>query len=720
MGAPTIEAIPDMSVEGLVRVPRGVTVQDLADRLGQPAGDLIRVLMQMGEMLTATQSMSDEAVALLAEEIGARIEVVDPSEADALQEIEGWEDTEADRDEDLRPRPPVVTVMGHVDHGKTKLLDAIRNTDVVAREAGGITQHIGAYQVRAGADGRLVTFIDTPGHEAFTAMRARGAAVTDVAVLVVAADDGVMPQTVEAINHAKAAGVPIVVAVNKVDKEDANPAKVRQQLTEYDLVAEEYGGKTQFVDVSAKTQQNLDTLVETILLVADVELNLKANPDRRAQGSVIEAHLDKGRGPVATILVRRGTLHVGDAVAAGTAFGRVRAMFDENGKEVTAAVPAQPVVVIGLSAPPSAGDEVRAVTDERIARGISQTREARQRQAAIATSRAPRLEDLFARIREGQLQELPLIIKADVMGSVEAIDDALGPDRDPRGPAAGAPQGGRRHHRGRRHPGRGGRGDHHRLLGAADPGRPRPGQPRGRRHPPLLGHLPGGGGHREGPQGPARPRVRGAPARHRRGPPDLPGAADRRGRRVVRHLGRGRPRGQGPPGPRRRGRLRRAHRLAAPLQGRRPHGRRRLRVRHRPGQLPGHQGRRPDRGLRDGRDPTVTRRPRDPAFAARSRGHPAAMFVALLRLDLRLPDAASLKDKRSVVKGLAAALRKLNCAVAEVDHQDLRQRATLAVATVAGEGFHARRVLVAAEREAERTPGVELLASDVTMYGPED
>src|SRR5215212_2454256 len=426
MGAPTIEANPAISVEGLVRVPRGVTVQDLADRLGQPAGDLIRVLMQMGEMLTATQSMSDEAVALLAEEIGANIEVVDPSEADALQEIEGWEDTEADKDEDLRPRPPVVTVMGHVDHGKTKLLDAIRNTNVVAREAGGITQHIGAYQVRAGADGRLVTFIDTPGHEAFTAMRARGAAVTDVAVLVVAADDGVMPQTVEAINHAKAAGVPIVVAVNKVDKEEANPAKVRQQLTEYDLVAEEYGGKTQFVDVSAKTQQGLDTLIETILLVADVELNLKANPDRRAQGSVIEAHLDKGRGPVATILVRRGTLHVGDAVAAGTAFGRVRAMFDENGKEVEAAVPAQPVVVIGLSAPPSAGDEVRAVTDERIARGISQTREARQRQAAIATSRAPRLEDLFARIREGQLQELPLIIKADVMGSVEAIDDALG------------------------------------------------------------------------------------------------------------------------------------------------------------------------------------------------------------------------------------------------------------------------------------------------------
>jgi translation initiation factor IF-2 len=363
MGAPTIEATPDISVEGVVRVPRGVTVQDLADRIGQPAGDLIRLLMQMGEMLTATQSMSDEAVALLAEEIGARIEVVDPSEADVLHEIEGWEDTEADRDEDLKPRPPVVTVMGHVDHGKTKLLDAIRHADVVATEAGGITQHIGAYQVRAGQDGRLVTFIDTPGHEAFTAMRARGAAVTDIAVLVVAADDGVMPQTVEAINHAKAAGVPIVVAVNKIDKPEANPARVRQQLTEYDLVAEEYGGKTQFVDVSAKTQQNLDTLIETILLVADVELNLKANPNRRAQGSIIEAHLDKGRGPVATVLVRRGTLHVGDALAAGTAYGRVRAMFDENGKEVTAAVPAQPVQVIGLSAPPSAGDEVRAVAD---------------------------------------------------------------------------------------------------------------------------------------------------------------------------------------------------------------------------------------------------------------------------------------------------------------------------------------------------------------------
>jgi translation initiation factor IF-2 len=400
-------------------------VQDLADRLGRPAGDLIRILMQMGEMLTATQSMTDEAITLLGEEISARIEIVEPGEADDLQAIAGWEDDAPDTDADLKPRPPVVTVMGHVDHGKTLLLDAIRKSDVISGEAGGITQHIGAYQVRVGGDDRLVTFIDTPGHEAFTQMRARGAAITDVAVLVVAADDGVKPQTVEAINHARAAGVPIVVAVNKVDKPEANPIKVRQQLTEYDLVAEEYGGKTPFVDVSAKSKQGLEDLLETILLTADVELDLKANPDRRAQGSIVEAHLDKGRGAMATILVRRGTLRVGDAVVAGTAFGRIRAMYDDLGKEVPTAKPAQPVAVIGLSTPPTAGDEVRAVSDERVARSIAQTREARQRQAEIATSSAPRLEDLFERIKEGQLEELPLIIKADVMGSVEAINDAL-------------------------------------------------------------------------------------------------------------------------------------------------------------------------------------------------------------------------------------------------------------------------------------------------------
>jgi translation initiation factor IF-2 len=416
----------DLALQGTaIKVGRGSTVQDLADHLGRPSGDLIRILMQMGEMLTATQSMSDEAIALLGEELGVQIEIVDPSEADEVQQIAGWEDSQADTDADLKSRPPVVTVMGHVDHGKTKLLDAIRHTDVVSGEAGGITQHIGAYQVRAGTDDRRVTFIDTPGHEAFTQMRARGAAVTDIVVLVVAADDGVMPQTVEALNHAKAAGVPIVVAVNKVDRPNANPVRVRQQLTEYDLVAEEYGGKTQFVDVSAINGQGISDLIDSILLTADVELSLKANPNRRAQGSIVEARLDKGRGPTATILVRRGTLNVGDAVVAGVAYGKVRAMFDENGNEVTEAKPSRPVLVLGLSAPPVSGDEVRAVADERVARSIAQTREARTRQAEILSQRAPRLEDLFAKIKEGELQELPLIIKADVMGSVEAIDDAL-------------------------------------------------------------------------------------------------------------------------------------------------------------------------------------------------------------------------------------------------------------------------------------------------------
>lgn len=423
--APLIAGVPQIHADGLIRVPRGVSVQELADRLSRPAGDLIRLLMQMGEMMTATQSMSDESVMHVGTEIGAQIEIVDPDLADELLVIQGWEDDEPDADADLRPRPPVVTVMGHVDHGKTLLLDAIRDTDVVSGEAGGITQHIGAYQARAGEENRLVTFIDTPGHEAFTAMRARGAAVTDIAVLVVAADDGVKPQTVEAIDHARAAGVPLVVAVNKIDKPEANAVRVRQQLTERGLVPEEYGGNTAFVDVSAKTKQGLGTLIETILLVADVELALRANPERRARGTIIEAHLDKGRGPVATVLVRNGSLKVGDAFVAGMAFGRVRAMLDERGKDVQVAGPSRPVQVLGLSVPPSAGDEVRAVTDERVARSIAQTREARSRRAEIAQTKAPRLEDLFERIREGQMQELPLVLKADVMGSVEAIDDAL-------------------------------------------------------------------------------------------------------------------------------------------------------------------------------------------------------------------------------------------------------------------------------------------------------
>jgi translation initiation factor IF-2 len=579
-------------------------VQDLADRLGRPAGDLIRILMQMGEMLTATQSMTDEAITLLGEEISARIEIVEPGEADDLQAIAGWEDDAPDTDADLKPRPPVVTVMGHVDHGKTLLLDAIRKSDVISGEAGGITQHIGAYQVRVGGDDRLVTFIDTPGHEAFTQMRARGAAITDVAVLVVAADDGVKPQTVEAINHARAAGVPIVVAVNKVDKPEANPIKVRQQLTEYDLVAEEYGGKTPFVDVSAKSKQGLEDLLETILLTADVELDLKANPDRRAQGSIVEAHLDKGRGAMATILVRRGTLRVGDAVVAGTAFGRIRAMYDDLGKEVPTAKPAQPVAVIGLSTPPTAGDEVRAVSDERVARSIAQTREARQRQAEIATSSAPRLEDLFERIKEGQLEELPLIIKADVMGSVEAINDALVKLDIPEVRLRVL------------HKGAGAITENDIALAATSGAI-------------VIGFS-------------VRPSVTAREMATREGVDvrlysviyqvveDIEkalkgklapvyeeralGTAEvrqlfrvRRGGRVLRHGRRDRPQRQGPAGPGWRGHLRGQDRLAAQVQGRRPHRGRRLRVWYRPGELPGHQGRRHHRSLRDGRDPALTK-----------------------------------------------------------------------------------------------------------------
>jgi translation initiation factor IF-2 len=318
--------------------------------------------------------------------------------------------------------------MGHVDHGKTKLLDAIRSTDVVMGEAGGITQHIGAYQVRVEHEGidRAITFIDTPGHEAFTAMRARGAQVTDIAILVVAADDGVMPQTIEALNHAQAAGVPIVVAVNKVDKEGANPAKIRQQLTEYGLVAEEYGGDTMFVDISAKSRLNIDGLLEGVLLTADAALDLRAPIDGQAQGIAIEAHLDRGRGPVATVLVNRGTLNVGDSIVAGDAHGRVRAMLDENGKAVPSAGPARPVMVLGLTAVPGAGDTFLAVSEDRIARQIAEQRQARERAAQQASRRGrATLETLLERIKEGERTTLTLILKGDVSGSVEALEDAL-------------------------------------------------------------------------------------------------------------------------------------------------------------------------------------------------------------------------------------------------------------------------------------------------------
>jgi translation initiation factor IF-2 len=380
--------------------------------------------------VTTTQSVNEETLQLLGAELNYQVQVVSPEDEDRelLESFDLTFGEDEGEEEHLVARPPVVTVMGHVDHGKTRLLDAIRKTNVMGDEAGGITQHIGAYQVHVeheGAD-RAITFIDTPGHEAFTAMRARGASTTDVVVLVVAADDGVMPQTIEALNHAQAAEVPVVVAVNKIDKEGANPAKVRQQLTEYGLVAEEYGGDTMFVDVSARAGINIDGLLESILLTVDAALDLRANPDQDAQGIVIEARLDRGRGPVASLLVQRGTLNVGDSIVAGDAFGRVRAMIDEHGDAIEVAGPARPVQVLGLTSVPGAGDSFLVVDEDRTARQIADRRSARERNAQLANNRRRvSLDDLDKALAQGDIQQLNLIIKGDVSGSVEALEDAL-------------------------------------------------------------------------------------------------------------------------------------------------------------------------------------------------------------------------------------------------------------------------------------------------------
>ena len=416
----------------VVRLRRGSSIQDFADKIGANSGQLITVLFHLGQMATATASLDEDTFAILGEELGYKVEVVSPEDEEReLFEGFGLDISVGidDEDEDLlQARPPVVTVMGHVDHGKTKLLDSIRSANVVAGEAGGITQHIGAYQVRTTHDGldRAITFIDTPGHEAFTAMRARGTQVTDIAILVVAADDGVMPQTIEALNHAQAAQVPIVVAVNKVDKEGANPAKIRQQLTEFGLVAEEYGGDVMFVDVSALRNQGIDNLLDAVLLTADAALDLRANPDRDARGVAIEANLDKGRGSVATVLIQSGTLRVGDAIVAGSSHGRVRAMFDENGTAVTEATPSRPVQVLGLQSVPRAGDTFVVAEDERQARQIAEKREAADRNALLAKTRKKlSLEDFTKALEEGKVESLNLIIKGDVSGAVEALEDSL-------------------------------------------------------------------------------------------------------------------------------------------------------------------------------------------------------------------------------------------------------------------------------------------------------
>ena len=421
--------VPKGDGKTVVRMRRGATLMDFAEKIKADPAALVSALFHLGEMVTATQSVDEDTFTLLGVELGFVIQIVSPEDEDRelLEEFDiNLEQELAQIDpEDLVVRSPIVTVMGHVDHGKTRLLDAIRSTEVVKSEAGGITQHIGAYQIHHEHDGvqRAITFIDTPGHEAFTAMRARGAKVTDIAVLVVAADDGVMPQTIEALNHAQAADVPIVVAVNKIDKEGANPDKIRQQLTEYNLIAEEYGGQTMFVNVSALSNKGIDELIDAILLTADAAIDLRAVADGIARGVAIEANLDKGRGPVATVLVQRGTLHVGDAIVAGGAYGRVRAMLDEHGEAVEVAGPSRPVQVLGFTSVPSAGDSFMVAEDDRTARQIAEKRQLASRNASLAKARKKvSLEDF---LEQSKVSTLNLILKGDVSGSVEALEDAL-------------------------------------------------------------------------------------------------------------------------------------------------------------------------------------------------------------------------------------------------------------------------------------------------------
>ena len=431
MAAPSLggAVVPRGDGKTVIRLRRGASLMDLAEKINADASALVSALFHLGEMVTATQSVDEDTFAILGSEMGYVIEIVSPEDEDRelLQEFDINLAAELENvdEADLVVRSPIVTVMGHVDHGKTRLLDSIRSTEVIKSEAGGITQHIGAYQIHHMHDGveRAITFIDTPGHEAFTAMRARGTKVTDIAVLVVAADDGVMPQTIEALNHAQAADVPIVVAVNKIDKEGANPDKVRQQLTEYNLIAEEYGGTTIFVNVSAKSGDGVDDLIDSILLTADAALDLRAVANDVARGVAIEANLDKGRGPVATVLVQRGTLHVGDAIVAGGAYGRVRAMLDENGVAVEEAGPSRPVQVLGFTSVPGAGDSFIVAEDDRTARQIAEKRQLAMRNAMLAKTRKKvSLEDFM---EQSKVSTLNLIIKGDVSGSVEALEDAL-------------------------------------------------------------------------------------------------------------------------------------------------------------------------------------------------------------------------------------------------------------------------------------------------------
>ena len=553
--------------------------------------EIIKILMGLGQMRTATQSLTDDEVELIATELKREVTIKHLGEEDEAPEV--FDDAE----ETLIARPPVVTIMGHVDHGKTTLLDAIRETSVAASEAGGITQHIGAYQVDH--DGRKITFLDTPGHEAFTAMRARGANVTDVAVLVVAADDGVMPQTKESISHARAADVPIVVAINKIDLPDANTDRVKSELATDGLQPEEWGGTTQFSEVSAKQKTNLDDLLEKVLLVADVELDLRANPTAEASGPIVESRLDVGRGTVATMLVQRGTLRVGDAIVAGHAHGRVRGLFNYRGEKVKEAKPGEPVEILGFDTPPLAGEFAHVVENERQARHLAQMRDERlRREQFAARPRSVSLESLYEQMEDGDVQELGLVVKADVQGSVEAAVSEIAKIQHAEVRVLVI------------HSGVGGITESDVNLAAASGAlivgfnvRPEPRGPctrraRRRRDPHLPRHLPAHGGHRAGPRRHAAAGQRGGRARRGRGARADQDLALRHDRRLVRDARRHPPRRPCPHRPRRRARLRDDDRLAAAVQGGHARGDRGLRVRHPPRGLRRRQGRRRRRGIR--------------------------------------------------------------------------------------------------------------------------
>ena len=591
MAAPPPAAPPP--VTRTITLAEGMTVKDLADKLDVRVKDVLSKLLMKRLMMTINSTLDTETATMLAREFGADVQM--RSFEEELLQTDAGEASPTD----IVTRAPVVTVMGHVDHGKTSLLDAIREARVAEREAGGITQHIGAYHVTI--NNRDIVFLDTPGHEAFTLMRARGAKVTDIVVLVVAADDGVMPQTREAIDHARAAAVPIIVAINKIDKANASPEKVKREMTELGLMPEEWGGQTVTVEVSAKKKQNLELLLEMILLVTDIG-ELKANPKRNATGTVLEAKLDKGRGPVATVLVQDGTLSVGDTFIAGPIVGRVRALIDDRGKPTKAAGPSTPVEVLGLTGLPQPGD-VFQVADAAKARQIATFREEQAKtRALVAKGGRLTLESLQAQIAEGGMKELPIIIKADVQGSAEVLADTLTKLSDEKVKIRDHARRRRRHQRVRRAARVRLERHHHRLQRA--PGSER-GNDRGagaRRHPPALGHLQRHRRDQEGDDRPPRADLQGSPAWHRRCPQHLQGAEvrdDRRlhGHRGPHHAGR---RNASAPGPRQRGRLRGQDRIAEALQGRCQRGQVGLRVRHRLREVQRPQGRRRDRGLRDG------------------------------------------------------------------------------------------------------------------------